>query len=119
MKNIEYKSSQSAFIALMIFDVIMICPTFGIWSIMLLIHIIQYQKPVLTLEKHAFMFRQGWLIKKKHEVLYNSVTSVSTQNGLFGGQLIVYTTGNKSGYKISGLENPDEVKNEIYERINK
>lgn len=115
----EYKSTKN-FRILMIFGVILLCPTFGLWSIIMFIQWLDYQSKSLIVGPKSVVIKRGILSRVSSEIRYDKINSVNIKS-YFGskeiGTIIIFSGNDVDGLKFQNVDYPYEIKREIDTKI--
>lgn len=113
-----YKQSKVNFILYMIIDVILLCPTLGLWVFVLMYHIMQYNSNTLTLGEQSIIMRTGIFNSQLHEIRYSKINSVIVSRSFLGsvygyGNITIFSGNDISGLLFKDIDSPEKVKKEI------
>lgn len=111
----EFKKSQRTFIGMMILGVILLCPTFGLWSIVMVIQWVNYQSNSLVLTKDGVVIKTGVFAKQINEIKYSKINSISVSKKWWAniGDIVIFAGNDVTGIAFKDVDNPFEVKGEI------
>jgi len=114
----QYKQSKLVFVK----DAILML--FGIGFITVIFTFLDYISNYLEVKDSSLLLKTGFLKVVRHEIQYNKINSITIEQSLFGrmfnyGTIVIVTGNNISGIKFKNIDNPEEIKNLIDEKMSK
>lgn len=111
----EFRKSARTFRGMMILGVILLCPTLGLWSFIMLAQWMEYKNNALILAKDGVIIKSGVFSKHINEIKYNKINSISVHKKWYAniGDIIIFAGNDITGIAFKGVDNPFAVKNEI------
>lgn len=113
-----YRTSRTMFMLAMTVDLLLLCPTFGIWIIFMIRHILTYMNQSLIIGQQGLVLKTGILRVQTHDIRYSKINSITVSKGMMGrmfgyGTITIFTGNDVSGIKFKNVDNPDQIKREI------
>lgn len=118
----EFKPSKTVFIVQMIFGVLMLCPTFGLWIFVMIPQILSYLNQSLHVNEGGLIMRTGILNVTTQDIKYSKINSITVRKSLLGrflnyGTLVIFTGNDLGGIAFKNLDEPYKVKSILDNKI--
>lgn len=84
--------------------------------------ILEFFTTEVTLDERSVTLKKGILSVHKTEVLYSKINSITIHQDLFGkifkyGDVIIMAGNDVSGIPLKGIDHPENLKKEVYSKI--
>jgi len=102
----------------LVIDILLLCPTAGIWGIVLIMHYLNYKNNQIIIGPKSVVLRKGTINVRTHEIRYSKINSITVAKSIFTlGTITIFSGNDVSGLQFSRLDDPHEVKRDIDNKI--
>jgi hypothetical protein len=117
----EVKKSKSMFASSMGCYTLLLCPTFGLAGIPMIVEWLRHQNESLILSDGGITVKSGILNKNSLDIKYSKINSISVKKHWYDdyGDLVIFAGNDTSGIVFKGIEKPFAVKDLIDSYIDK